>query len=93
MTFESKIVVGLGDIMAVIFECRKCQTRVSVKPERLHIPYKCPNCGEQWHSDFADSINSPKPAAERFCKALEQCRTVEENNSPFVILLEFEAES
>ena len=49
MTFEHKIIVGLDDIKAVIIEC-KCGTRVSLSPDAVHIPEKCPAtaCDAVW---------------------------------------------
>jgi hypothetical protein len=51
MTFERTIVVGLEDIQAVSFECHKCQSRITILPDKLRdIPEKCHNCGEAWKS-------------------------------------------
>ncbi|KKK72589.1 hypothetical protein LCGC14_2902380, partial [marine sediment metagenome] len=33
MTVEHRIVVGLGDIKAVVFQCNKCAARVAVSPD------------------------------------------------------------
>jgi hypothetical protein len=42
MTIERKIVVGLEDLKALIFECRAvekaCKSRVSVSPDQARIP-------------------------------------------------------
>ncbi len=35
MTVERRIVVSLGDIRAVIFQCKTCATRVAVPPDKL----------------------------------------------------------
>ncbi|MGI9103576.1 MAG: hypothetical protein ACR2IF_14150 [Terriglobales bacterium] len=95
MTFENKIVVGLEDIKAVIFECRKCQTRVSVKPDEVRVPYKCPNptCGQQWQPDYDEHVPAHKSPYLKFCTALSQCRAPQHNGAPFNILLEFEGQS
>ncbi|MGA3052689.1 MAG: hypothetical protein ABSD63_00630 [Candidatus Korobacteraceae bacterium] len=92
MTVEHKIVVGLGDIKALIFECRKCLTRVSVPVEEAKTPHACP-CGHQWLPDYMEGTSGPKLSAyQRFCSALKECRTLQANGSPFTVLLEFEAQ-
>ena len=92
MTIEHKIVVGLNDIKAVVLECRKCHTRVSVPPEDAKVPYACPS-GHQWLPEIVDSGGSPRlPAYQRFCVALKECRTLQANGAPFTILFEFDAQ-
>jgi len=90
MTVERKITVGLGDIKAVIFECRTCRTRVSVPAGDVKIPHACP-CGKQWTPDVLESVETPKFPYSKFCTALKQCRVLQENEAPFTILLEFDA--
>jgi hypothetical protein len=92
MTIEHKVVVALGDIKSVVFECRKCHTRVSVPTEDAKLPHSCP-CGQQWTPDYMESVNGPKLSPyQRFCAVLKECRTLQANGAPFTILLEFEAE-
>jgi hypothetical protein len=93
MTFENKIVVGLDDIKAVIFECRNCQTRVSVKPDKLRIPCRCPHCGDPWKSEIVGSVTAEMSPYARFCTALTQCIAPQHGAAPFTILLEFEGET
>lgn len=90
MTVEHKIVVGLGDIKAVIFECGKCHIRISVPADNIKPPFACP-CGRQWMPDLAESVETPKSPYLRFFAALNQCRTLQDNGASFTILLEFEA--
>jgi len=57
MTFEHKIVVGLAEIKALIFECKECGARLSFPPEKMEIfPKGCPN-NHRWDSnvDLSDS--------------------------------------
>lgn len=98
MTRENKIIVGLGDIKAVIFECRHadCQTRVAVKADNVRIPTQCPQCGESWTSEMFELAQVRKMnAAQAFCNALRECRITQEkaNGAKFTILLEFDSES
>jgi hypothetical protein len=90
MTVERKVTVGLGDIKAVIFECRTCHTRVSIPGEDVKIPHACP-CGKQWTPDYMESASTLKNPYAKFCIALNQCRTLQANETPFTILLEFDA--
>lgn len=91
MTVERKVTVGLGDIKAVIFQCRNCPTRVAVQPDNIRIPRQCSQCGQQWTPEIMESVSSPKVAALKFCAALSQCRAVQDNGAAFTILLEFDA--
>lgn len=62
MTVERKIVFGLSDIKAVIFECIKCKSRTALSPEEWkEPPSRCP-AGHAWewnvYSDYR-STESP----------------------------------
>lgn len=51
MTYERKITVGLDDIKALTFECKKCKARVSLSPDVMtEVPHKCPQlfCQHPW---------------------------------------------
>lgn len=92
MTIEHKIVVGLGDIQAVIFECSNCRARVSVSPDKLQIPKQCPNCNQGWIGGEKKSFQSDTSQQTNFVEALSKLRLLEANGSGFRILLEFEDE-
>ena len=47
MTVEHVLVVGLGDIKAVILECVKCGARYRIASDSAEIPVRC-HCGYQW---------------------------------------------
>lgn len=48
MTFERKIIVGLEEIKALVFECNECGARTIIPLEKLSsIPKECPN-GHRW---------------------------------------------
>ena len=98
MTIEHKIVVGLSDIKAVIFECRQCRTRVSMAPDGINVPQRCPKTGcdsPAWivgkpagmTSDYEGSTS----AHLNFVSAIGHIR--EHNGATFRILLEFDDES
>jgi hypothetical protein len=93
VTFEHKIVVGLNDIKAVIFECAnaKCRARLSVFPDKIQIPAKCQNCNEAWidHRERKSFLDDSSQQTN-FIKALSNLRMLEENGAPFKILLEFD---
>lgn len=95
MTFENKIVVGLDDIKAVIFECVGCGTRISVCPDELRVPEKCPHCPADWRVKVTISKDSASPF-ESFCSAVSEIRARMASSSglaKFKILLELEEPS
>ncbi len=99
MTFEHKIIVGLDDIKAVIIEC-KCGTRVSLSPDAVHIPEKCPAtaCDAVWVKGKSYGVSSEHDewtsSHLNFVQAIGQIRQKPANNKPkhgtFKILLEFD---
>jgi hypothetical protein len=43
MTFEHRLLVGFGEIKAIVFECNNCKTRVSIPMEEFSgAPLTCP---------------------------------------------------
>jgi predicted Zn finger-like uncharacterized protein len=50
MTSERRLLVGLADIKAVTFACKKCATRVTVGPDKVNADrfQVCPECGHVW---------------------------------------------
>ena len=96
MTLEHKIVVGLGDIKAVIFECRagNCRARLTVSTEKMRIPTECPYCSKTWISGEQKSSFQPETSQQTaLIDALEKVKVLEANGATFRILLEFEDES
>jgi hypothetical protein len=98
MTVEHKIVVGLDDIKAVIFECRQCRTRVSMSPtDATEIPVQCPqrNCASVWITGRPSAIRSEHDSSTsahiNFVSAIGYIR--KHNGAAFRILLEFDNQS
>ncbi len=96
MTVERRIVVSLGDIRAVIFQCKACATRVAVLPEKLDdataLLDKCSVCDAAWWSQNATKLLA-KPAASFvvFLRALRQIGTPEASETVgFTLSLEFD---
>ena len=51
MTIERKIIVGIEDIKALVFECNSCLSRLTILPKAgayTKIPPKCPHCHHEW---------------------------------------------
>ena len=96
MTVEHRIVVGLGDIKAVVFQCNQCAARVAVSPDRLdedpRIMEDCPACKNHWWpTDAAKLLTQPVLPSVAFLRALEQMRTSEVvKEVGFTISLEFD---
>ena len=52
MTAERRILIALGDLIAMEFECPHCHARYSVALNRVdRLPTMCPNCNERWVSE------------------------------------------
>jgi hypothetical protein len=48
MTFEHKLLVGLEEIKAIVFECNECKSRTTLSPEQIDAPpMQCPR-GHPW---------------------------------------------
>ena len=94
MTVEKRMVAGLGDIKAVIFECGKCRTRLTLRPEEIQLPRECPHpqCGQEWLSELEQDVRAPSSPHLQFCNALKQIRGIA-NQMPYRLLLEFEEQS
>lgn len=93
MTFENKIVVGLDDIKAVTFECAKCKTRLTLLPDMIRIPAHCNQCGQEWLNGNPNTYDAVASPYVNFIRGIGEIRTLQRNNPPFKILLEFEAQS
>jgi hypothetical protein len=97
---EHRIIMALGDVKAVTFECLnpKCSTRVSVSPEMGQIPKQCPSCGVSWMTGAQTSQQSDTSQAKNFVTALAQLRVLAAQTAgsislPFRIHLEFVEEA
>jgi len=96
MTVEHSIVVGLEDIKAVIFECRQCRTRVSMLPDDIRIPQKCPNgnctSGDWIVGNPAQVKSSYEATTASYVNLVQAIGYIRKNNnrSAFKVLLEFD---
>lgn len=51
MTIERKIIVGIGDIKAIRFQCNKCGANVSLtEVNKYAMPQKCVGCQVEFRS-------------------------------------------
>lgn len=98
MVIERKIIVGLEDLRAVIFECRneaqRCTSRVSISPDRGLIPEKCPDCGVEWVRHPLQTIEVKGNVFTQFVRLLAEVRSKQpkanEEYPRFRIMLEFD---
>jgi hypothetical protein len=92
MTFEHKLLVGLGEIKAIVFECNECKSRMVLSPEDVNKPpATCPR-GHHWDWDTPSehhSFDSPFP---QFLSALKRLREPMRERVGFRLLLEFEGQ-
>jgi uncharacterized paraquat-inducible protein A len=95
MTIEHKIVVGLDDIKAVIIECKQCHAKVSLSPDDLQIPARCPveRCASTWikgqRAAITNDYEATTSAHINLVEAIAHIRA-KKNGAAFRILLEFE---
>lgn len=94
MTVERKIIVGLGDITALILECKNCSTRVVLSPDKAEIPRSCPSCPQQWLPAAPPKVESTVSVFANFIEAIRKIRDMQSSSGDewpkFRILLEFD---
>jgi hypothetical protein len=94
MTIEQKLVVGLDDIAAVVFECNHCHVRISLNPDNIGVlKGSCPRCLYVW--EFLEPASAlPAPNLSKsyftdFTEALGKIRRMDPQTVGFSLLLEF----
>jgi hypothetical protein len=79
MTIERKLIVGIEDIKAVVFECKSCLSRMSILPKEgasKNIPTACPYCRAEWWN-FQTSARAPVfSLAHLFVESIERLRSL-----------------
>ncbi|HTR78837.1 MAG TPA: hypothetical protein VMH39_12030 [Gemmatimonadaceae bacterium] len=76
MTVEHRVIVGLGDIRAVVLECKKCGARLRLSPEKVtdgHLG-RCPSCREDWLSLVMRSGDAWQSRSVAFLLSLSAAR-------------------
>ena len=49
MTAEHRLLLDVGEVLAIRVECSKCSAAVVIKPSEWHdAPLECPGCGNMW---------------------------------------------
>ncbi len=48
MTVERRMLVGFGDVRAIVLECRSCSARISRALDKAEMPQNCPVCNHGW---------------------------------------------
>jgi hypothetical protein len=80
MTVETRLLVGLQDLISVQFVC-KCGARVTRDPDKAdRVPHICGQCQLPWRSELTE--DSP---VFTFAKALAALR---QGGTPFSVILE-----
>jgi hypothetical protein len=90
MTVEHKLVVGLEEIKAIIFECAECKSRIVLTPEDVGTPpNKCPR-GHSWEWNITDEYkNVDGSSYVFFFRSLKNLRNATKTET-FRILWEFD---
>lgn len=101
MTFEHKLLVSLGEIKAVVFECtrasglsageRECKSRIVVPPDDISsLPLACPR-NHAWDWNVPTENAGFISALPQLIDALKKLRmSGRESQSGFRIFLEFD---
>jgi hypothetical protein len=85
MTVERKIVVGLGDIKAIRFQCKKCGASISLtETNKFAMPLKCVACPVE----FRSSVPTHHSALAEFSDAILNLRKFPNENCE--LLFEFD---
>ena len=90
MVKESRIVFGPSDIDRLRVVC-KCGGEVvfPMHDNAIRLPRECPQCNDEWTSDFAGYASTTHAATEALSKSmrkLEKC----EKDAPFSVLFELQ---
>ena len=53
MTVEHRMRFAIGDVLSLTCECKKCDVRVSVHPDKVRVDQlrRCPVCAHDWLND------------------------------------------
>ena len=90
MTFEHKMIAGLGEIKALVFECNKCNARVSLVPENIDmVPNSCPR-GHAWDWNNVDDYQKVGSPFMALVHSLKRLRDPLSERVGFKIFLEFD---
>jgi hypothetical protein len=96
MTVEHRIIVGLGDIKAVCFECRKCKARAMFSTDlALEIPAECAQCHQKWSAGGQQTMKyrTYETVIGSFVESISGLLTITKENKDafgFSVLLEFD---
>lgn len=59
MTYETKYLIDLSDILGIELSCRKCKGRILLEREaERRLFTTCPLCGETWLEDCTEEEKS-----------------------------------
>ena len=92
MTVERRLVVGLGDIRAVTFECKSCSARLTLAPDKVDPDglTRCPSCGTTWWTTpTSGKVMTPNSRIFTFLSAIGPMRELQAEIG-FTLLLEFD---
>jgi hypothetical protein len=68
MTCERRLLISLGDIKSISYECKFCGARISVSPDEAVIaPDRCVQCKKDWQSD--DFVPQGAPTSRSLMEA------------------------
>jgi hypothetical protein len=90
MTFEHRVICGLEEIKAIVFECKECKARVSLDArETKKPPATCPN-GHHWDWNVYLGYGSTESPYVALLSALTKLTEPGLKDVGFKVFLEFE---
>ena len=68
---EGRIALPIDDLAAVVFECRKCESRLSVPAHRMNEERigSCPICRAEWYDHDKANLQVPVSGYARLALA------------------------
>jgi len=83
MTMQRRILIDPRDILALEYECKKCQCRYSLRFDtESKAPWKCPGCDTQWvptkNNVGRDPVDDVIP---RFVEALNLLKAIAKDST------------
>ena len=69
MTFETKYLINVSDVLGFEFECNNCKVRVAIPVDSTRTLWKCPACNEDWILPGTDEQNAIKSLLNTFKNA------------------------
>jgi ribosomal protein L37AE/L43A len=58
LTFETKHLISVSDVLGLEFECNHCKAKISLPVEATRAVWQCPVCNADWIISGTDEQNA-----------------------------------